>query len=329
MAKVLLGRSLRNPEFESEQRQAGLEALGCLADLEFYEGELTGDDVEGVAGVIASSATIHPAFYERGEELRIIARWGVGYEKTNLSVATESGVMVTISPEHMQTVAEYAVTQWLATMKRVYSLNLMSHGGDFSIIRTFEIDGSTLGIYGFGRIGQEVAKRAVPLLGESGRLLVYDIRPDIEEAAGSFGAEVATSPDQLFQECDTVTIHVSGADPVVTYDLLKQMQPHASLINPSRGTLVNDVDVNRALEEGLLTYYVVDDPVDGPREIHKGHPRVICTNHNAGMTDRSADRLDACTMGQVTAALEGRQPDHLLNPEVLEHPRVKGLLSSD
>jgi len=327
MSMILLGRALRNPEFDTEQRQAGLETLGQLVDLEFYEGELDGKDSADVVGVIASSAAIHPAFYEQGENLRIVARWGVGYDKTNVQAATDNGVMVTLSPEHMQTVAEYAIAQWLATMKRVYSLNLMSHGGDFTIIRTYEIEGSTLGLYGFGRIGQEVARRAVPLLGPSGKLLVYDIRPDIESVAASFGAQAVASPEELFKASDTVSLHVSGADTIVTYDLLKQMQPHASLVNPSRGMLVDDKDVHEALEEGLLTYYVVDDPVDGPREIHKGHPRVICTNHNAGMTDRSANRLDACTMGQVTAAIEGRRPDHLLNPEVLEHPKVKAYIA--
>ena len=88
--RILLGRSLQNPEFETQERQAGLEALGQLAELEFYGGELTGDDVAGVVGVIASSATIHPAFYEKGEDLRIIARWGVGYDKTNVAAATEN-----------------------------------------------------------------------------------------------------------------------------------------------------------------------------------------------------------------------------------------------
>ena len=90
----------------------------------------------------------------------------MGYEKVNLDVATQHGVMVTISPEHLETVAEYTIAQWMATLKRVYTLNRLSHSGDFSIIRTYEAKGSTLGLYGFGRIGQAVAVRAKPLLGD-------------------------------------------------------------------------------------------------------------------------------------------------------------------
>ena len=66
--------------------------------------------------------------------------------------------------------------------------------------------------------------------------------------------------------------------------------------------------------------------VNGPREIHKDHPRIICTNHNAGMTVESGIRLDLRTIGQVTDAIEGRAPAYMLNPEVLEHPRVKAFV---
>ena len=106
------------------------------------------------------------------------------------------------------------------------------------------------------------------------------------------------------------------------------MAPHASLINPSRGNLVNDADVNRAVKEDKLYYYVVDDPVNGTRAIHKGHPRIICTNHNGGITVESSMRLDNKTFEQVTDALSGRRPDHILNEEVLDHPKVKSWLNA-
>lgn len=324
--RVLLATIFQNQEFASEPRRKGLEDLGKLADLEYYDGELTPDKAKGVVGVIANSALIHPGFYAEGKDLRIIARWGVGYEKVNLAVATERGVLVTVAPEHMETVAEYAIAQWMATLKRVYTLNRLSHGGDFSIIRTYEAKDSTLGLYGFGRIGQAVAARAKPLLGDGGRLLVYDIRPDIKPLAERFGAVAVDDPMTLFRECDTISLHVAGDDPIVTYDRLCAMKPHASLINPSRGNLVDDQAVNRAIREDRLCYYVVDDPVNGPRTIHKDHPRIICTNHNAGITVESTIRLDRRTFGQVTDAVQGRTPAHILNRDVLQHPRVKGFL---
>ncbi len=323
MNKIFLSQIFENPEFDTPERREALADLEQYGELSIHPRELTDEHADGVVGVIASSIPFHESFYQAAESLRIISRWGVGYETVNVDLATEYGVIVTIAPEHMVTVAEYAIAQWFATMKRVYTLNRASHSGDFGLIKTHEVMGSTLGLYGFGRIGQEVARRARPLLGEEGRLLVYDIRPDIAEVAAEFGAEAVDTPLTLFEESDTVSLHVSGADTVVSYEEFCAMKPHASLINPSRGNLVDDAAANRAVSENRLWYYVVDDPVNGTRAIHKDHPRIICTNHNAGMTVESGIRLDLRTIGQVKDAIQGRAPAYILNPEVLEHPRVK------
>ena len=326
--RILISPSLENPDFVSDIRTNGIAALGRFGTTEFYPGDLTGAESPDVIGVVANSKPIHDAFYENNKDLRIIARWGVGFENVNQKKANEVGVIITTSPVHMDTVAEYTIAQWLATLKRTYTLNHLSHGGDFSLIRTFDIEGGSLGLLGFGRIGQEVAKRARPLLGSTGRLLVYDIRPDIHEVAAKYDAQVVDDPKALFEQCDTVSLHVAGDTTLVTYDLLCAMQPHASLINPSRGNLVDDQAVSRAIRENRLYYYVVDDPVNGPRAIHEGNPRVICTNHNGGMTVGSCTRLDGCTFKQVTDAIEGRRPEHILNPEVLDHPRVRAFLTA-
>ena len=328
--KTLVARIFQNKEFQSHARSHGLVDLAELTEVEVYtQRHMTEEHAPGVVAVIADSTLFNRTFYEAAKDLRIIARWGVGYDKVNVDIATEVGVIVTVSPVHMDTVAEYTIAQWMATLKRVYTLNRLSHGGDFSIIRTYDAQGSTLGLYGFGRIGQQVALRAKPLLRKEGRLLVYDVRPDIGELARQFGAEAVESPLDLFRKCDAVSLHVSGDETIVGYDELRTMQPHASLINPSRGNLVDDEAVHRAIDEERLCYYVVDDPVNGPRATHKGHPHIICTNHNGGITVESTIRLDRCTFEQVTDAIQGRTPKHILNSEVLEHPRVRSFLGRD
>lgn len=323
MKKVLVMAGMLDPQFNSANRERALERLGRSAEIEPYrKQELRAADADGVIGVIANSAIFTRDFYEMANELRIVTRRGVGFEKVNLEVATELGVVICVAPVHMSTVAEYAVAQWLASLKRVYTLNWMSHRGQFELLKTYEALGSTLGIYGLGRIGQEVALRARPLLGKNGRLLVYDVRSDIEELAAKFEAETVDHPMRLFEECDTISLHVSGAETVVTYEHLCAMQPHATLINPSRGNLVDDAAINRAIKENQLFYYIVDDPTDGPREIHRGHPRIICTNHNAGITKESVERLNTTTIDQIEKVLRGERPPHILNEEVLAHPRV-------
>lgn len=325
-SKILVTNNLKNPQFDSPQRREALAKLEHYADVvEIYNDlEFTAEHAKDVVAVLANSVLFTPDFYSAAKDLKIIARWGVGFDKVNVEVATEHGVVVTVSPVHMVAVAEYAITQWLATLKRVYTLNQNSHSGNFQTIRTFEAKDSTLGIWGLGRIGQTMAERARHLLGENGRLLVYDTRPDIAEVAAQYNAEVVDDPRVLFEESDTISLHLSGDETVVTYDLLCAMKPHASLINPSRGNLVDDEAVNRAIKEDRLYYYVVDDPVNGPREIHKDHPRIICTNHNAGITVESAILLDLCCVDQIIDTLEGRQPNYILNTKVLDSPRVQG-----
>ena len=323
MPKIMLTAAFSNDDYASKEREAGLAHLRTMGELVDEPAVLTPEHAPELIASIASSSLYTDEFYAAATDLRIVARWGVGFDKVNVPGATRHGVIITVTPVHMDAVAEYTIAQWMATLKRVYTLNHLSHQGDFSIIRTFEAQYTTLGLYGCGRIGQEVAQRAVPLLGEHGRLILCDTRPDIADIAAQYGAQVADSPAALFRQCDTVSLHVSGDETIVDYDLLSLMQPHASLINPSRGNLVNDADVNRAINEENLYYYVVDDPVNDTRVIHKGHPRIICTNHNAGITVESTMRLDGKGIEQVTAAIEGCTPEHILNPEVLDHPRIK------
>ncbi len=324
--KILISGHLDNPEFDSEPRRNGLADLAKFGTLSRHPNQLTEEHAEDVIAVLAGSPYVHESFYKAANDLRIIARWGVGFETVNVDLATQYGVIITVAPDHLDAVAEYAIAQWFATHKRLYTINERAHGGDASLMRNYDVKGSTLGIYGLGRIGQEVAIRAKPLLGEEGRLLVYDIRPDIKELAAKFGAEAVNNPMTLFEESDTISLHVAGADTIVTYECLCAMKPHASLINPSRGNLVDDEAVNRAIREERLYYYVVDDPVNGPRAIHKGHPRIISTNHCAGITVESSIRLDLRTIGQAIDAINGREPAHILNPEVLDHSRVKSFL---
>ena len=113
------------------------------------------------------------------------------------------------------------LAQWFATLKRVYTLNKASHSGDFGLIKTHEVMGSTLGLYGFGRIGQEVARRARPLLGEDleegGFWFTMSVQTSLNSQRNSV-AEAVDTPMTLFEESDTVSLHLSGADTVVGYE---------------------------------------------------------------------------------------------------------------
>ena len=305
---VYVTKHFKDKEFSSKVRRVGLDKLKSMVRVEDEPEVMTEFQAKDVVGVIADSVSFEEGFYESAKDLRIVARWGVGYDKVNIEAATRHGVLVTNYTSASNTVAEYTIMQWLATTKRVFTLNKYAHNCDVRIIRNYDIQGSTLGLYGFGRTGQEVAKRAVPMVGQKGRVLVFDIRPDIHELAYSYGARAVSNPEVLFKEADTVALHVSGDDTIVGYKQLCMMRSHASLINPSRGKLVNDRDVKLALEEGKLFYYVVDDPLVESRSLFKGDERIISTNHVAGITQESVIRPDNKTLQQVHDALKGLEP---------------------
>jgi D-3-phosphoglycerate dehydrogenase len=144
-SKILITAQFRNDEFASSEREAGMKQLAQYGDLVDEPEVLNAADAEGIVASAASSSLYTDEFYAAASNLRIIARWGVGFDKVNVEAATRHGVLITVTPVHMDTVAEYTIAQWMATLKRVYTLNRLSHGGDFSIIRTYEAQGSTLG----------------------------------------------------------------------------------------------------------------------------------------------------------------------------------------
>jgi len=326
MPRILLSARLYDvPEFDSPVRREGLSDLARYGTVEMYpiKEELAAPDARDVVAMIADASKFADDFYEEAGQLRVISRRGVGFESVNLDLATRSGVLVTIAPEHVETVAEFSVATWLACMRRVFTLNRLGHGGTKELMAGLEVRGSTLGIYGLGRIGQWVAQKARPLVGDGGRVLAYDVRPDLDEICARLEIEHVSHPRTLMRESDAVAIHVSGSDRIITEDLLACMKPHASLINPSRGGLVDPEAVKKAIQDERLSYYVVDEPLVNELATLSGIDRVIATNHCSGITPTSFERLDRKCFAQVIDALEGRQPDHIVNEDVLQHPRVR------
>ena len=127
--RIYISRQLHNPEFDSDARQAGIGRLGELAAVEDLPADLTPADAKGVVAVIADGTPFPDGFYAAAEDLRVVARWGVGFDQVNVPGATRYGVLITVTPVHMDTVAEYTIAQWMATMKRTYTFNRMAHSG--------------------------------------------------------------------------------------------------------------------------------------------------------------------------------------------------------
>ena len=116
MNKIMLTSQFSNSEFASPEREQGLQHLRSLGELVDEPSVLTPEHAPGLIASIASSSVYTDEFYDAATDLRIVARWGVGFDKVNVEGATRNGVIITVTPVHMDAVAEYAIAQWMATL---------------------------------------------------------------------------------------------------------------------------------------------------------------------------------------------------------------------
>jgi D-3-phosphoglycerate dehydrogenase len=247
--------------------------------------------------------------------LRGIVTPGVGVEKVDVRAATELGIVVANSPGNSVTVAESALLLMLALAKQMPMWIAAARAGSepTSGMRGMELDGKTLGLVGFGRIGRLTAgfARAFGMC-----VLAYD--PYVQT---SDLAEMA-SLEEVLRQSDFVSLH-----PVLTPEThhlidarrLAWMKPTAYLINTSRGGVIDEPALISALEErqlagaGLDVFETEPPRTDNPL-LHMDN--VICTPHGLSHADESLRRCASMTEDNVLAIVEGRLPPYIVNPQV-------------
>ncbi|MHB0875178.1 MAG: phosphoglycerate dehydrogenase [Anaerolineae bacterium] len=289
--------------------RSGLSAEALLA-------EVAGCD----ALVVRSSTKVTRAVIEAGPHLQVVGRAGAGVDNVDVAAATEHGVWVVNAPDsNYVAVAEYVFALALALLRRLpWAWDSLRSGqwcrGRF---RGAELAGKTMGIIGLGRIGSRVAERA-SAFGMS--VLAYDpfVTPD---RAASVKATLVTL-DDLLASSDVVTLHVPGTG--VTAGLigerqLARMKPGSYLVNCSRGSVVDEAALLRALDSGHLAGAALDvfaaEPPQGSPLV--GHPLVLATPHLAGTTGEAQTNVAMAVAEQVLAVLSGRQPRYPVNAPAL------------
>lgn len=259
--------------------------------------------------------------------LRCIAKLGIGYEVIDVDAATELGILVTNTPVHGEVglVAEHAITLMLGLAKQLhfYGAAYIAGGGwkDREHM-SVTLQGTTVGIVGFGRIGRSVALR---LQGWGCRILVADPLP----SDGFAGVEQVELP-VLLRESDIVTLHTPGRshseDALLTDELLGVMKPTALLVNTARGNLVDEDALVRRLRSGRLAGAALD--VFSPEPPSPGSPllsapNLIATPHMAAWYPPLRKEMAEMAFESLWTALNGGIPEHLVNPEVLKQATVK------
>ena len=290
--------------------------LGPSTDDDPYAG------VDTAVAAIAGAATYDDAFMERAPDLRVIARTGIGYDAVDVEAATRRGIAVCNTPDGPTiSTAEHAVTLMLLVAKNVRTaesaLRTGRSRGYYSRHEGIELDGKILGLVGFGRIARHVARIAQ---GIGLRVMIFD--PYLAASAVPAGIDRADTLDVLLRSADVVSVHIPLTETsrgMFGAARFESMKPGAVFINTARGGLVDQDALLSALEAGRLFGAGLD--VTSPEPLPVGHPLlsrpdVVVTPHVASATADGRARIFRVAFGQAMAVVEGRRPEHLVNPEV-------------
>ncbi|RLI36529.1 D-glycerate dehydrogenase [Candidatus Bathyarchaeota archaeon] len=261
-----------------------------------------------------------------GERLKGISQVAVGYDNIDVEAATEKGIYVTNTPGVLtETTADYAFALLMATARRIAEADRYVRGGKWKIpwglmmLLGQDVWGKTIGIIGMGRIGSAVARRAK---GMNMRILYYDIvrNKKVEEELGAEYVDLET----LLKESDFVTLHVPllpSTHHLINEDRLKLMKRTACLINTSRGPVVDEKALYKALKEGWIWAAGLDvwekEPTDPDNPLLKLE-NVTASPHIASASYETRKRMAIMAVENLTAILEGEVPPNLVNKEVLK-----------
>jgi D-3-phosphoglycerate dehydrogenase len=287
-------------------RDAGFEVdLGLDWDDETFLAKLPEYD-----GVLIRSATrFTPELIERATNLKVIGRAGVGVDNVDIPAATKRGVIVVNAPQsNVVTAAEHTVALMMALARNIPQANEGMHAGRWerSKLSGVELYGKTLGVIGFGRIGQLVAERAKGL---SMNVIAYDPYVSAERYK-ELGVEKAEDSDAIYAVADFITIHLPKTPETAGWlnaEAFAKCRDGVRILNVARGGLVDEADLQAALDSGKVAGAALDVFPSEPVTEHplQGYANVILTPHLGASTAEANDRAGFQAAEQIVAALSG------------------------
>ena len=278
--------------------------------IDWTDEELT-ERIGAYHGILIRSATKMTAeLIERAVNLRVIGRAGVGVDNVDVEAATRRGIVVANAPQsNVVTAAEHTMALLLALARNIPQAYVSLTAGKwerskFSGVELYE---KTLGILGFGRIGQLVAQRA---RGFGMRVLAFD--PFVSaERYRELGVDKADGVDDVYAQADFITVHLPKTPETEGFldaDAFAKMRDGVRVLNVARGGLIDDAALQDALDSGKVGGAALDvfpsEPItDYP--LFQGYPNVVVTPHLGASTAEATDRAGYQSAEQVLAALTG------------------------
>ncbi len=308
---------------------AGVELLREHFDVDVDRDSDLAEIIGRYDGIVIRSATkLTKDLIDRAELLKVIGRAGVGVDNVDVEAATRRGIVVANAPEStVISAAEHTVGLLLALSRNIPQAHAALAQGRWERSRWggVELAGKTLGVLGFGRIGQQVARRA---LGLELRVVAYD--PFVaKERFRELGVERAETPDDLYSAAYFVTLHLPLTDETRTSigaDVFAKMRDGVRLVNAARGELVDEEALLEALRSGKVAAAALDvfsaEPYSGALlELEN----VVATPHLAASTEEAQDRAGVIVAEQIVAALEGGLVTNAVNIPTLRAEDIEAL----
>jgi D-3-phosphoglycerate dehydrogenase len=309
--------------------EAGVALLQERFDVDVDPDSPLEDVIDRYDGIVIRSATkLTRELIDRATRLKVIGRAGVGVDNVDVDAATRRGIVVANAPEStVVSAAEQTIGLIVALARNIPQAHAALKGGRWERSRWngVELAGKTLGVVGFGRIGQQVARRAVGL---GMTVVAYD--PFVgSERFRELGVERAETLDELLGTAEIVTLHSPLTDEtrsLIDRDTIARMRDGARLVNAARGALVDEEALVEALESGKLAGAALDvfsaEPYEGPL---LGLDQVVVTPHLAASTDEAQDRAGVIVAEQVVAALDGGIVSNAVNIPVVDQADLEVL----
>ncbi|MEN9936171.1 MAG: hypothetical protein RLZZ387_2750 [Chloroflexota bacterium] len=304
---------------EVELHPEALARLQAVADV-VTRGTL--ENLPGAEAAVIGRSTVDSAFIEHaGPSLKMTIRHGIGYNTMDVPTCTSYGVLACNTPDGpTESTAEHAVGLLLAVAKVIVRSDAVMRANErvpFHSLRGVEVRDRVLGVVGCGRIGRRVAE--ICALGLKMKVIAFD--PFLSSAAGlAEGVTLVESLDALLAQSDFVTLHTPLS--VETHHLISErelrlMKAGSFLINVSRGPVLDEQALIRALQDGHLAGAALD--VFDPEPPEPDNPlltmkNVVVTPHIASFTDMGYWRMSQSVADQVIQVLAGERPTFVIDP---------------
>ncbi|MBC6994074.1 hydroxyacid dehydrogenase [Neolewinella lacunae] len=267
-------------------------------------------DIEAI--VTRGKGEVNAALLDLCPSLKVIARCGVGLDNIDVATATQRGIPVVNAPGvNAETVAEHTLGLMLSLQRQMFAAITATKAGNWAYRNSYagdELRGKTLGIMGYGNIGQRVAKLATAF----GMRVLHLAHPQVQ--AKDDGAMARDLPD-LLAESDLLTIHLPlnvTTRQLLNAEMLARVKPGALLINTARGEIIDEAALLAGLQSGHLGGYAADvlttQPPD-PASPLLALPNVLITPHLASLTARTYDEMCVLTARNTLDVLHGKPID--------------------